>query len=170
MALPSKLKDLNIFNEGESYLGKVKSVTLPPLTRIMEEYRAAGMSGPVKIDNGQEAINLEWTLGGLDLTVLRQYGATRVDAVQLRFAGAYQNPQTGGVDAVEIVIRGRHEELDLGDAEAGEDTEWAVNTAAAYYKLIVNGRTEIEIDFIAGVEIVGGVDRTIEIRRAIGAA
>ena len=170
MALPSKLKNLGMFNDGVSYIGLAKSVTLPPLTRIMEDYRAAGMVGPVKIDNGQEAISLEWTLGGLDLLVLRQYGATRVDAVQLRFAGAYQNPQTGAVDAVEIVVRGRHEEIDLGDAEPGEDTEWSINTACAYYKLSVNGVVEIEIDFLNGVEIVGGVDRNLEILQAIGAA
>lgn len=170
MALPSKLKDLNIYNEGESYAGKAKSVTLPPLTRIMEEYRAAGMTGPVKIDFGHEVLALEWTLGGLDLAVLRQYGITRVDGVQLRFAGAYQHPQTGAVDTVEIVVRGRHEEIDMGDAEVGEDTEWSVNTAVAYYKLTVNGAVIIELDPINGVEIVGGVDRTLEIRRAIGVA
>ncbi len=170
MALPSKLKDLNLYNAGDSYVGRVASVTLPPLSRQMEEWRGGGMNGPVKIDHGNQAIDLEWTLGGLDLTVLRQYGATRVAGVPLRFAGGYQRPDDGGVDAVEIVVRGRHEEIDMGEAKPGEDTEWKIKTACAYYKLTINGVVEIEIDLINGVEIIGGVDRTAELRRAIGTA
>ena len=46
MALPRKLKNLNLFNEGNSYVGVVKSVTLPPLARKMEAYRGGGMNGP----------------------------------------------------------------------------------------------------------------------------
>lgn len=168
MALPSKLKDLNLFNDGESYIGVVASVDLPPLERLMEEWRGGGMAGPVKVDNGQGAIELGWKLGGLNLTVLRQYGAVRVDGVQLRFAGAYRRPDTGAVDAVEIVVRGRHEEIQMGEAKPGEDTEWEIKTACAYYKLTINGAVEIEIDMVNGIELVGGVDRNAEIRRAIG--
>jgi P2 family phage contractile tail tube protein len=169
MALPRKLKNLNLFNDGETYIGQVTTVTLPTLTRSMEDYRGGGMSGPVKIDNGQEAIDLEWTCGGLMRSALRQYGITRHDGVQLRFAGAYQRDDTGAVDAVEVVIRGRHSEIELGDATAGEDTEFSATTACSYYKLSINGVTEIEIDLVNMVEMVGGVDRLAAQRRAIGA-
>jgi len=168
MALPRKLKNLNLFNDGESYVGQVQELTLPTLTRSMEEYRGGGMSGPVKIDNGQEAVELEWTLGGLIRSVLDQYGITRHDGVQLRFAGAYQRDDTGAVDAVEVVVRGRHEELDFGTAKAGDNTEIKVKTACSYYKLIINGSTVIEIDLVNMIERVNGTDRLAEQRRAIG--
>lgn len=169
MALPRKLKNMNLFGDGESFLGQAVEVTLPTLTRSMEEYRGGGMSGPVDIDNGQEKIELESKFGGLMRPILRQYGATRHDAVQLRFAGAYQRDDTGGVDAVEIVVRGRHSEIDPGTAKPGDDTEFTVKTSCSYYKLIINGTVEIEIDFVNMVEIVGGVDRLAAQRRAIGA-
>ena len=35
MAMPRKLKNLNMFNDGNNYLGVVKSVTLPVLARKM---------------------------------------------------------------------------------------------------------------------------------------
>lgn len=169
MAMPKKLKNLNLFNDGASYLGQVVEVKLPTLTRAMEEYRGGGMSGPVKIDNGQGAIDLEWKCGGMMRDVLMQYGTTRHDGVQLRFAGAYQRDDTGAVDAVEVVVRGRHEEIDAGTGKAGEDTEFSVKTAASYYKLSINGLPIIEIDLVNMVEIVGGVDRLAEQRRVIGA-
>lgn len=169
MALPRKLKNLNLFNDGASYIGQVTELTPPTLSRSMEEYRGGGMSGPVMIDNGQEAIEFEWKCGGLMREPLRQFGATRHDAVQLRFAGAYQRDDSGNVDAVEIVVRGRHQELDFGSAKAGDDTEFSVKTACSYYKLTINGVTEIEIDFVNMIENIGGVDRLAAQRAAIGA-
>lgn len=168
MSLPRKLKNLNLFGDGESFLGQVASVKLPVLTRAMEEYRGGGMNGPVKIDMGQNALELESKFGGMMRSILRQYGVTRHDGVQLRFAGSYQRDDTGAVDAVEVVVRGRHEEIDMGDAKPGDDTEFTVKTACSYYKLSINGVTEIEIDLVNMIEVVGGVDRLADQRRAIG--
>lgn len=168
MAMPRKLKNLNLFNDGANYVGQVAEVTLPTLTRSMEEFRGGGMNAPVKIDMGQEAIELEWKCGGLMRDALRQYGVTRHDGVQLRFMGAYQRDDSGAVDSVEIVVRGRHEEIDFGSAKAGDDTEFTVKTAVSYYKLSINGVPEIEIDIVNMVEIVGGVDRLAGQRAAIG--
>jgi len=170
MALPKKLKNMNLFNDGNSYQGVAKTVTLPVIGRKMESYRAGGMNGPVKIDHGMsdDGIQLEWTLGGWDLTTIRQWGAIRADAVLLRFAGAVQRDDTGEVSAVEVVVRGRHEEIDFGDAEPGEDTEHSITTTCSYYKLTVDGQTIIEIDLLNMIEIVDGEDRLAEQRKAIG--
>lgn len=168
MSMPSKLKNLNLFNDGESYLGQVTEFKLPTLTRKMEEYRAGGMLGPIDVDLGQEKIEAEWKCGGLMRQVLRQYGAIRHNAVQLRFAGAYQSEDSEAVDAVEIVLRGRHSEVDAGTGKVGDDTEFSVKTSVSYYKLSINGRTEIEIDMVGMVFVVDGVDLQAAQRRAIG--
>jgi len=170
MALPKKLKNMNLFNDGVSYVGQCKSVTLPTLSRKLEAWRGAGMDGPVKADLGysDDGIQLEWTLGGWDLTVLRQFGAVRADGVMLRWAGSVQRDDTGEISAVEIVVRGRHEEIDFGDAESGEDTEHSITTTCTYYKLTIDGNVEIEIDLLNFIDTVGGVDRLAEHRAAIG--
>lgn len=170
MALPPKLKNLNLFNEGNSYLGQVKTVTLPKLARKTEDYRGGGMNSTVKVDLGMsdDGLVLESTLGGLDLITLRQFGMEKIDGVYLRFAGAYQRDDTGEVDAVEVVVKGRHEEIDGGDSEPGEDTEHKVVTNCVYYKLTVNGVVEAEIDILGFKEIIGGVDRLEKQRSAIG--
>jgi P2 family phage contractile tail tube protein len=169
MALPSKLKHLNVFNAGESYIGQVAELALPKLARLMEKWRGGGMDGGVKVDMGQEDLELEQTYGGLMKTILRQYGVTDVGGVQLRFAGSYQRDDDGTVAAVEIVVRGRHEEIDMGTAKPGDDTSFKVKTACAYYKLTIDGVVEIEIDVLGMVFVVNGVDRLAEHRRAIGA-
>lgn len=168
MALPAKLKHYMLFNDGNKYGGEVPEIALPKLSRKMEEYRAGGMSGPVFIDFGQEAIQLEWTAGGFMRDVLTQWGALRHDAVPLRFAGGYQREDSDSVDAVEIVVRGRHKEVDMGTAKSGEDTAFKVTTVASYYKLSVNGETLMEFDFINGIENIGGVDLMAKFRTALG--
>ncbi len=168
MALPKKLKAFNLFGDGISYQGKVDEITLPKLTRKMEDWRGSGMNMPIKYDQGMEALKLEWTVGGLMVEVLKQWGVTKHDGVMLRFAGAYQAPDSGDVDAVEVIVRGRHSEIDMGNAKAGDDTKQKIVTELSYYKLTINGETIIEIDALGMVETVNGTDTLQSIRQAIG--
>ena len=170
MALPRKLKNLNLFNDANSYVGVVKSVTLPPLGRKMESYRGGGMNGPVKADLvfSDDGIQFEWKTGGLDLIALRQFGAVNASGVALRFSGAFQRDDTGDVSAVEVVMRGRHETIEMGDAQPGEDTEHSITTTCSYYKLIVDNEDIIEIDLLNFIENVNGVDLLEKQRAAIG--
>jgi P2 family phage contractile tail tube protein len=98
---------------------------------------------------------------------MRQMGVVGHDGVLQRFVGAYQAEEAGGVTAAELVVRGRHTELDMGDAEAGKDTEHKVKSALSYLKWTLAGRVEVEIDLVGCVYLVGGVDRMAEIRAAI---
>lgn len=168
MGMPRKLKNMNLFNDGVSYMGLVGEVNLPKLSRKMEEWRGAGMNLPVEADLGMELLTMEWVCGGFMREVMAQYGTTRVDGVLLRFAGAYQRDDTAAVDAVEVVARGRHKEIDMGGGKVGSDTEFKVTSSLSYYKLSVNGSTVIEIDSMNFIETVGDVDRLAEQRKAIG--
>jgi uncharacterized protein len=170
MALPKKLKNMNLYNDGVSYVGECKSVTLPKLARKFEAFRGGGMDGAVKVDlgHGDDGIQLEWTLGGWDLTALRQYGAVSASGIMLRWAGSIQRDDTGEVSAVEVVVCGRHEEIDMGDSESGEDTEHKFTTTCSYYKLTIDGNVEIEIDLLNFIFNVNGKDMLAEHRKAIG--
>jgi len=168
MGLAKKLKNYNLYNEGNSYMGVVDEFAQPKIAHAMDEWRAGGMLGPVKIDNGLQMMEAEATVGGIVRQMLRQMGSASVDGVLLRLVGAYQSDDGSNVDQVEIVMRGRWEEIDMGNAKAGEDTKHKGKMPLAYYKLNINGRTEIEIDMLNAIYIVDGVDRYAEIRSAIG--
>lgn len=169
MGFPAKLKDMNFFEDGDSFKGQVPEVTLPKLALKLEDYRAGGMAGPVQIDFGLEKIELEFKAGGLVRGFFRQFGAVAIDGKLNRFAGAYQDDSTGAVVALECITRGRTSEIDMGTSKPGDDTEQTFKTACSYYKLVVDGEVWCEIDMIAGIFIVFGNDRRAEIRAAIGA-
>lgn len=168
MGMPRKLKHFNVFYNGENFIGQATEITLPKLARKTEGYRGAGMSGEVKADLGMEPLEIEHSYGGLMTEIYRDFGIAKIDGVMLRFAGSYQRDDTDAVDAVEIVVRGRHEEIDPGNAKAGDDTEFKVKSALSYYKLTVNGEDLVEIDLVNMVEKIGGEDRLAEHRKAIG--
>lgn len=168
--LPNILKNFNLFNDGNSYMGQVEEIKLPKLKRKMEDFRGGGMNGPIKVDVGQDAMDLEFTLSGFNRQVLEQYGTTKADGVMLRFAGAYQRQDTGATQAVEIVVRGRHEEIDPGDAKSGDKGKTTVKSALTYYKLSIDGEEVIEIDLVNFIERVKGQDMLADQRTAIGLA
>lgn len=168
MALPAKLKHFTLFNEGHSYLGEVSEIVLPKLSVKMEEYRSGGMDIPVDIDFGMEKMEMEWTIGGYVKQVLQQFGALNHAAIGLRFVGSLQREDSEDVKAVEVVVRGRHKEIDFGTAKAGEDTEKKITTSLSYYKLTIDGEELVEIDAVNLVRRFGDRDLLQQVRAILG--
>ncbi|WP_437887768.1 phage major tail tube protein [Phytobacter sp. V91] len=170
MALPRKLKHLNLFNDGNNFVGVVESVTLPKFTRKFEKWRGGGMPGAVDIDLGLDdgALDTEFTIGGAEALLFRQMGIATVDGIQLRFTGSIQRDDTGEVQAVELVVRGRYKELDSGEWKTGESNTTKVSITGSYAKLTINGEVCYEVDLVNMVEIINGVDMLEAHRDAIG--
>ncbi|MEX1197813.1 MAG: phage major tail tube protein [Pseudohongiellaceae bacterium] len=168
MALPKKLKDFNLFGDGNNWQGQIPSITLPELARSTEEYRGGGMDGTVEIDMGQNVIEFGWTAGGMIAEIFDGFASPVHDASLLRFTGAYESDETGDITPVEIVVRGRHKTINPGTAEAGSNNQIEVTTTCSYFKLTVDGEEILEIDVPGMVLNVRGVDRLAERRQALG--
>jgi hypothetical protein len=67
-------------------------------------------------------------------------------------------------------MRGRHEEIGSPEAEAGKKSNFKVKSNLTYYKYVEDGKVLVEIDLVNMIEIVDGVDRLADQRRAIGMA
>ena len=171
MALPSKLKRLNVFVDGQSYAGETEEFTPAKLTKKFEGYRSGGMPGSVQIDMGYDdsALDIDFTLGGVNIDMIARHSVNTIDGVQLRFAGAIQREDTGEVQSLEIVARGRFKEIDLGTYKAGDNSQTKVTMNCVYYKIMVDNRVLREIDIVNLVDIdENGVDQMAELRQAIG--
>lgn len=167
MGLPRKLKNMNLFVDGESYLGRAAEFEEPKLALATEDWRGGGMLGQVKVDLGLEGMECSITMGGHEAGLIRKFGTTRVDGVRLRLVGAYQADDGTRAQAVECFIGGRFSEIEPGKSKAGDDVEQKYTVPLAYYRRVVDGRVEVEIDMIRGVFIVDGVDRYAEIMEII---
>ena len=169
--LPRKLKNF-LFYKGHGkqklYQGQIPEIELPKLTRILEDYRAGGMDMGVKVDLGQEPMEMTVKCGGHEVDLYRDFAKPGIAAVPLSFSGAYQRDDDCSVIAVDIYCLGRLEEIDPGSAKLGDDTEESFKYVLSYYRLSVDGKDEIEIDALAMKCVIDGVDQLEAIRNAVG--
>lgn len=168
MALPHTLRMFNVFVNGNSFVDQALELKLPKIAMKTEEYTGAGMLGPVKLLKAIEAMEVEHTYNGPIREIVADFGAEKHDASLLRFMGSYSEEGTGTDQAVEIIVRGRHNEFDQGDAKSGENGNWKVKSDLTYYKQIVDGEEWLEIDVVNKIFRVMGVDRLSAHRRNIG--
>jgi P2 family phage contractile tail tube protein len=166
MGLPRVLKAMNLFQDGGSWIGLAKTVTLPKFTRKLEEFRGGGMDTPVKLDMGGEAMECEFEMSGPVRDMLTAFGGT-LAGVQLRFTGAYQQDDTGEVATIDVIMRGRYEEIDLGGQTIGEVGSHKGKLSLSYCRIDWDGQPMIEVDAINGIMRVNGVDVLAEIRAAV---
>lgn len=163
MGLPRTLVNINAYAAGMSYLGVISEFEQPKLAIATEDWRGGGAIGAVKLDKGLEPMEATLTFGGHEKALIRMFGDTAVDGVRLRLVAAYRADDGAPAQAVEIYIGGRFTEIDMGKDKPGDPTEHKYTAALAYYRRVVDGRTEIEIDMVAGIYMVNGVDRYAEI-------
>ena len=89
MKLPLKLKGFNLFFEGLNLYGLVADVTRPKVVFKTEDYRPGGLDVDLKIEQGIEPLELEFTVGGYAAEILREMGGSIAGKV-LRYQGSVE--------------------------------------------------------------------------------
>lgn len=159
-------KFFNVFDQNKAFLNQAKTVELPKLARKMEDFKGGGMDGDIQIDIGQEKMECTITYVG-KLDAASDWATNTHDGVYRRITAAYENDDSGAIDAVEWEIRGRIPEIDEGNLEKGKMNEEKEKIAVSYYRKRVNGVTIVEIDIVNMVCFANGVDRMAAFRNAI---
>jgi len=167
--IPAIVKDGNLFVEGGGLAGRFQDLTPPKLSKKMEEIMAGGMLGAVDIEMAIEKLTCSFTLYEWNKEILKQYGVVGNASIGLRFMFALERDDASGeVTPVEIVFRGKIQELDFNTFKKGDMTPLKVEMTGSYYRIDFDGETLIEIDMVGMVQKVNGVDVLADRRAAIG--
>jgi hypothetical protein len=164
--IPKILKNFNLFIDGRGYVGKAEEVNPPKLNIKTEEFRAGGMDSPAMIDMGVEKLEGSFTLLEYDKDVLKQFGLVSGNSVQVTLRGAMQDDTT--VSPIIIKLRGMYTEMDMGKFAAGEKGTLQCTIACRYYSLEIDGEKLIEIDIENMTRVIGGQDKLVDVRKALG--
>ncbi|SEN18731.1 hypothetical protein SAMN04487857_111101 [Pseudomonas sp. ok272] len=165
--VPQTLYNMNAFIDGINFAGDITSVTLPKLALKTEEHRAGGMDAPIEMDQGMEKMEASFAGRGVRPEAMKFYGLADQTAFNAVFRGSYKG-QKGATVSVVATIRGLLKEIDPGDWKAGDAGEFKYAVACSYYKLEVGGRLMYEIDPVACVRVINGVDQLASVRRDLG--
>lgn len=163
--LPKSLKGFTAYVDGVGYLGRLAGGSLPKVTIKTEEHRDGGMDAPTDLDFGIEKMESSLTFSELDRNMLKMVGRRDVPIV-LRGS---QEGENGESEAVIGTMRGLITEADPGEWKAGEaKTEAKLAMTPDYYRLTIGGEEIYEIDTVAGVRRVGGIDQLADRRANLG--
>ena len=158
---PKMLVDYAWYQDGVGMIGLVPKVKLPPLTRVVEEYIAGGMVGPMETED------VEVTLAEPNPSTIKLFGLTSGNEKPFTFRAAYKG-SGAEVDAMKVQIYGRVIGIDLGELERKKLTEVSCKITWTKLKMEYKGEVLADIDLISGKEEIGGVDRRAGINAALG--
>ena len=161
------LRNVNMFVDGNGYVGRIDEVVLPKLTVKTEEFRAGGMDAPVEIDQGMEKLECSMSTSGVDQALLERFGLVLGQTVPITFRGALRS-EDATVKAAVASIRGRIKEIDFGTWKPGEKVPMKAMVAVRYYKFELAGQQLHEIDVENMTRVINGVDQLEALREALG--
>ena len=162
------LVNMNLYFDGNDFVGEVQELTPPKVTPKFREYMAGGMGATIDIPTGEvEKLESDFTLNSVSRTVLKQLKVVPGSTVPFEFRGATVS-QDGTKGRVIVTQRGLIKETDYGSWKPGEDTSLKIGMTLDYYRLSIDGEVIHEIDPVNFVCVINGVDQTAELRAALG--
>lgn len=164
MSLPRTIRNYNAFVDGISYFGLSSEAKLPQPKIMTEAHRGAGMDGSVGIDMGTEALSAEVTFAEHRPELIGHLGSQ----TRLVLRPAQVAADGASTDTIIATIGGLVTETSSGDLKPGANAPLKLVWDVRYYRLEMNGVELIEIDKVAGIRRIRGVDQLAAIRRAMG--
>lgn len=168
--VPEKLINYTVYLEGSTYLGTA-DVTLPTLEALTETVRGAGIAGEIESP----------TLGHYgSMTVTLNWRAITPEAVRLHapvshaldFRGSQQVYDAGAgaplPKGVKVSVKAMPKTGDLGKFDPGTTTDTTNELEVTFIKVVVDGRTLLEIDKFNFKAVIDGKDYLADVRAQLG--
>lgn len=166
----NRLTNANIYINGNSLLGKAEEITLPSITYKMAEHKALGMIGTMEFFAGIEKMEAKVKWNSFYTDVMKQAGDPFTN-VQMQVRSSVEqytsNGRTAQVPAI-CYMSAAYKSFPMGSFKQHDNVELESNLSVYYCKLEIDGQVVIEIDVMANIYKVDGVDLFAQYRANIG--
>jgi len=166
----NRVTNANVYVDGTSRLGLAEEITLPEIKSIMSEHKAVGMKGQIELPAGIEKMEAKIKWNSYDTSVMAK-AATPTTLVQLQCRSSMERYEAGGkTGEVPVVVHfsGYFKNLQLGSFKANEQVDLTTDLTVQYVKLVIDGDTVVEVDVLANIHNVNGVDTLATYRQNLG--
>jgi len=168
--LIKQLTHCNVYGNGNSFLGQFAEVTFPELKHKMIEHKGGDMIGTKRVPTSLEAMEATFKANGFyeDFNILT---ANPNAVISLQVRGNQRIMDGTGVQAdvpVVLYLRGTFSDRKLGSFKQGDGTQPEYKMEVSYYRLVVNGVDQEEVDIDNSIHVVGGVDLLAQFRDNLG--
>jgi P2 family phage contractile tail tube protein len=167
--LPDKINNFNVYNGKTKLVGVSSEITLPPFEPLTDTLSVAGMAGEIESDvvGSFGSMKIEIPFENLSGDFF-SFAASNEPTV-LRGAMEVFNTQTQTKDSIPLVItiKGRTLTINPGVLKKGGRGQASVTKEITYIKISISNETQVELDKLNNIFIMGGVDQLAKIRSQI---
>jgi len=166
----NRLTNANVYVNGTSQLGKAEEINLPEINFKQSEHKAIGMIGSFELFSGIDKMEatIKWNAFYAD-TMLQFADPRKALKLQVRASQETYN-SSGLTEEVSYVayITGQPKNFPAGNFKQSDNVEATSKMTVTAYKLEIDGRVVVEIDVLANIYSVDGVDMFATYRANLG--
>lgn len=166
----NRLTNANIYVGGSSKLGMAEEVQLPNIKHIMSEHKALGMVGKFEFFSGIDKMEGKIKWNSFYPDILKTF-ANPTQAVSIMVRGNLETwesaGKTGEVAAV-VYITLTSKNFPTGTYKQHDNVEAETDFTCTYVKMEIDGKVVAEIDVLANIYKVDGVDILANYRANLG--
>lgn len=156
------------YRSGKEMIGVAGELTLPEVTNLTDTMEGAGTGGNMDVPVVGLIEDMEIEIGFMSLCNDIFSIMDPTEAVSLSLNGAIQGTDAGtgavGYVPVSIAVRGIMKKFAPGSMKAGAKMSSSVTLGLSYYKIVLDGKTMLEIDRLNGVFVINGKDILEKVR------
>ena len=156
------------YKGGKELIGVAGELTLPEITNLTDTMEGAGTGGNMDVPVVGLIEDMEMEIAFMSLCEGTFSIMDPTETASLTLNGAIQGSDTGtgavGYVPVSISVRGLLKKFTPGSMKAGAKMNSSVTLGLNYYKIVLDGKTMLEIDRFNGVYTINGTDILKEVR------
>lgn len=166
----NRITNANVYVDGRSKLGKAEEIKLPDIQAIMQEHKALGMVGKIELPAGFDKLEgeIKWNSLYQDVATVM---ANPFKAVALQCRSSIETyGAQGRQQEVSLVtyMTVMFKKNPLGTFKQHENAEFGSAFSCTYIKQVIDGQEVLELDYMANIFRVNGVDQLQGYRNNIG--
>jgi P2 family phage contractile tail tube protein len=166
----NRVTNANIYVDGNCLLGKAEEIKLPDITTVMSEHKALGMVGKIELPSGFEKMEgeIKWNSFYRDVW-LKMNNPYSMVQLQVRsnvetYGAMGRMQQQPLVTFLSVMFK----KNPMGTFKQNDNAEFSSSFACYYIKQQLAGEDMLELDVLANIYKVGGVDQLDIYRNNIG--
>ena len=166
----NRITNANVYLDGENFLGMVEEINMPEVKFKNSDYKALGMFGTAQFTSGIDKIEFKMKNNSIYEKIITKCNPFGSVSVQIRgHLENWEGSNLAGNQAVVCYLRAAPQNIPGFGFKQQDNVESESNYNVYAYKMSVGGKVLVDIDILANVFILNGVDLLAAYRANLGA-
>lgn len=165
-----KITNANVYLDGESFMGRAETVTLPKIVAKFQEQKGLGLAGTLELPAGFEKMEAKVKWGNVYTEVLLK-AANPYEARRLMIRSSAEVYTTAGRISefpCVTIMDGFFKGIDAGQYEQNTAVNQENDLTVHYLKITHAGVTIVEFDVMNNIYRTGGQDLLLNYKLNVG--